>query len=214
MRPSRTSPPARTRVSKRYRGPRRSSRASEVATFVTDAGWTATSAAWLASTVRSPASANTPWPSPSSVRAAACSGGSDAVSLAPAAPLTTTRPTSATASLAIRWQRSGGGPRPATAPRHLRARRDDFRYARADIVTMRIQLRVLMLVLLMGGSGLAASAAPDASPRSAQAAAPGPDGVTVAIATLLNGPDVLVVDGQRLAVRALRQVYEPRGYRP
>ncbi|HKA28677.1 MAG TPA: L,D-transpeptidase family protein [Candidatus Binatia bacterium] len=38
--------------------------------------------------------------------------------------------------------------------------------------------------------------------------------MTVAIATLLNGPEVLVVDGQRLDARALRQLYEPRGYRP
>jgi len=79
---------------------------------------------------------------------------------------------------------------------------------------MGTRLRVLMLVLLTGGSGLAVSAALDASPPAAQASAPGPDGVTVAIATLLTGPDVVVVDGQRLNVRALRQVYEPRGYRP
>jgi L,D-transpeptidase YcbB len=79
---------------------------------------------------------------------------------------------------------------------------------------MGLQHRVLMMMLLMGGSGLAVAAAAGASPPSAQASAPGPDGVTVAIATLLNGPDVLVVDGQRLDARALRQVYEPRGYRP
>src|SRR5262249_54518631 len=211
IRPSRTSPPARTRVSKRYRAPSRSRRASEVAIFVTDAGWTATSAAWLASTVPSPASANTPWPSPTRVRAAVCSGGSDAVSPAPAAPPPATRPTRATASLTIRGQGSGGGPRPATG--RARARRDDFRYARTDIVAMGLQHRVLMM-LLMGGSGLAVAAAAGASLPSAQASAPGPDGVTVAIATLLNGPEVLVVDGQRLDARALRQLYEPRGYRP
>ena len=78
---------------------------------------------------------------------------------------------------------------------------------------MGLQHRVLMM-LLMGGSGLAVAAAAGASLPSAQASAPGPDGVTVAIATLLNGPEVLVVDGQRLDARALRQLYEPRGYRP
>lgn len=40
------------------------------------------------------------------------------------------------------------------------------------------------------------------------------DPVVVAIATLLNGEERLVVDGRRLDVRALRQLYEPRGYRP
>jgi len=79
---------------------------------------------------------------------------------------------------------------------------------------MGLQHRVLMMMLLMGGSGLVVAAAAGASPPSAQASAPGPDGVTVAIATLLNGPDVLVVDGQRLDARALHQLYEPRGYRP
>src|SRR5262249_58447061 len=115
------------------------------------------------------------------------------------------------ASLTIRRQGSGGGPRPATG--RARARRDDFRYARTDIVAMGLQHRVLMM-LLMGGSGLAVAAAAGASLPSAQASAPGPDGVTVAIATLLNGPEVLVVDGQRLDARALRQLYEPPGYPP
>ena len=75
------------------------------------------------------------------------------------------------------------------------------------MVQMRMHLRVLVLVLLVGGSGYAVAGEPGAS-------SPGPDGVTVAIATLLTGPEPLVVDGERLAVRMLRQLYEPRGYRP
>jgi murein L,D-transpeptidase YcbB/YkuD len=71
---------------------------------------------------------------------------------------------------------------------------------------MGMHLRVLMLVLLMGGGGLAVA--------TESGAAPEPDPTTVAIATLLTGQEPLVVDGQRLDVRALRQVYEPRGYRP
>ena len=71
---------------------------------------------------------------------------------------------------------------------------------------MGMHLRVLMLVLLMGGGGFAVAAEPGAASE--------PDPTTVAIATLLTGQEPLVVDGQRLAVRALRQVYEPRGYRP
>src|SRR5262249_52428666 len=43
---------------------------------------------------------------------------------------------------------------------------------------------------------------------------PRPDEVTIAIATLLNGQEPLVVDGRKVDVRALRQLYEPWGYRP
>ena len=71
-----------------------------------------------------------------------------------------------------------------------------------------------MLMLLVGGSGLAMAEGPVAPPAPARAPAADRDEVTVAIATLLNGPDRLVVDGQRLDSHALRQVYEPRGYRP
>jgi murein L,D-transpeptidase YcbB/YkuD len=74
------------------------------------------------------------------------------------------------------------------------------------MIMTRMHLRVMVLVLLVGGSGYAVADGPGAP-------APGPDGVTVAIAALLNGPEPLVVDGQRLDVRALRQLYEPRGYR-
>jgi L,D-transpeptidase YcbB len=68
---------------------------------------------------------------------------------------------------------------------------------------MRIQL--FFLVLLAGGV-----AAQTTDPVPAK---PAPDPVTVAIAEFLNGREPLVLDGQRLDVRALRQVYEPRGYR-
>ena len=70
---------------------------------------------------------------------------------------------------------------------------------------MAIPVQVLLLLLLAGG---AATAAIDPAPNR------DPDPVTVAIAELLNGREPLVVDGRRLDVRALRQVYEPRGYRP
>ncbi len=65
-------------------------------------------------------------------------------------------------------------------------------------------IRLVLLLLLAGG---AATVAADPAPPE------GPDPVTVAIAELLNGREPLVVDGRRLDVRALRQLYEPRGYR-
>lgn len=68
-----------------------------------------------------------------------------------------------------------------------------------------MRIHVLFLVLLAGGA-----AAEVTDPTTAK---PAPDPVTVAIAELLNGREPLVVDGRRLDVRALRQVYEPRGYR-
>ena len=55
-----------------------------------------------------------------------------------------------------------------------------------------------MLVLLMGGGGLAVA--------TESGAAPEPDPTTVAIATPLHRQGPLVVDGRRLDVRALRQV--------
>src|SRR5262245_11987141 len=64
---------------------------------------------------------------------------------------------------------------------------------------------LLLLVLLAGGGAAQATDPPPAKPA--------PNPVTVAIAELLNGREPLIVDGRRLDVRALRQIYEPRGYR-
>ena len=69
--------------------------------------------------------------------------------------------------------------------------------------------------LLLGLLWLAAGAARAADPRPTGTATPAtPDPVTVGIATLLNGTDPLLVDGERLDVRMLRGLYEPRGYHP
>jgi L,D-transpeptidase YcbB len=70
---------------------------------------------------------------------------------------------------------------------------------------MAMWIPILLLMLLASGA-----AAEDPGPAAPN---PGPDAVTRAIAELLNGREPLVVDGRRLDVRALRQVYEPRGYR-
>jgi murein L,D-transpeptidase YcbB/YkuD len=81
-----------------------------------------------------------------------------------------------------------------------------------------MRLRVLTLVLVVvGGASVGATEVgrgkDDAAARP-PAERPAPDPVTVAIAELLTGREPLVVEGQRLDVRALRQLYEPRGYRP
>jgi murein L,D-transpeptidase YcbB/YkuD len=70
---------------------------------------------------------------------------------------------------------------------------------------MAMRIAVLLLMFLVGAT---------AGEATGPAAKPEPDPVTVAIAEVLNGREPLVVDGRRLDVRALRQLYEPRGYRP
>ncbi len=67
-------------------------------------------------------------------------------------------------------------------------------------------MRILALFLVLLAGGVAAEASGPAT------APPAPDPVTVAIAELLNGREPLTVDGRRLDVRGLRQLYEPRGY--
>jgi len=71
---------------------------------------------------------------------------------------------------------------------------------------MAMRNTVLLLLVLLAGSAAAQATAP-------ARAKPSPDPVTAAIAELLNGREPLVVDGRRLDVRALRQLYEQRGYR-
>lgn len=73
---------------------------------------------------------------------------------------------------------------------------------------MRRYLPALILLPCLVSSLVAAADPPGAT-------APGgtPDALTVGIATLLNGNEAPVVDGERLDVRLLRGLYEPRGYR-
>src|SRR5262245_32302638 len=71
---------------------------------------------------------------------------------------------------------------------------------------MTLQLCALLVLLMAGGAASAVDGG--ATPNR------DPDATTAAIASLLSGPEPLTVDGQRLDVRALRQLYEPRGYRP
>lgn len=68
-------------------------------------------------------------------------------------------------------------------------------------------MRMPVVLLLLAAGGVAAQ--PVGAPPAVS-----PDPITVAIAELLNDREPLVLDGRRLDVRALRQVYEPRGYRP
>ena len=75
---------------------------------------------------------------------------------------------------------------------------------------MRRYLPSLLLGLLWLTGGVVGAAEPPA----ATATTATPDPVTVGIATLLNGTDPLLVDGERVDVRMLRGLYEPRGYRP
>jgi L,D-transpeptidase YcbB len=75
---------------------------------------------------------------------------------------------------------------------------------------MRRYLPSLLLGLLWLIGGVVRAADPPAAPAMTAT----PDPVTVGIATLLNGTDTLLVDGERLDVRMLRGLYEPRGYHP
>jgi len=75
---------------------------------------------------------------------------------------------------------------------------------------MRRYLPSLLLGLLWLAAGIVRAAGPPAAPATTAT----PDPVTVGIATLLNGSETLLVDGERLDVRMLRGLYEPRGYRP
>jgi len=75
---------------------------------------------------------------------------------------------------------------------------------------MRRYLPSLLLGLLWLTGGVVGAAEPPA----ATATTATPDPVTVGIATLLNGTDPLLVDGERVDVRMLRGLYEPRGYHP
>lgn len=75
---------------------------------------------------------------------------------------------------------------------------------------MRRYLPSLLLGLLCVTGGVVRAADSPAAP----AATATPDPVTAGIAAFLNGTDALLVDGERLDVRMLRGLYEPRGYHP
>src|SRR5215475_2403715 len=105
-------------------------------------------------------------------------------------------------SVATRTRRSQGD--------GWRARDLEFRYDGRWARTMRRYLPSLLLGLLWLTGGVVRAADPPAAPAMTAT----PDPATVGSATLLNGTDTLLVDGERLDVRMLRGLYEPRGYHP